>query len=451
MKFFSSFLAVLLTCGSVQATDTLPYSTRTHPYNGFWTTPSGDIRTVGMAGATIGLADTFIATQDNPAGLAMTLDGADFNLTSNQFYDGYAQNYNESLGAFNIGLAVNQYPWGWSFGYSSNPTEGQTYMVPGFPVDPANVLLANRELKFAIARVFFENRLSIGAKAAIAQASSYMTFITQPQLNVANTTYGLSGSIGASFQVVPHVLIGLSYHPSQSFIIDPNANPSSTLHNFVQSIYIPSRFGFGVGWIPNRFFRADLTTLVFGSTPNTALLKDDVTLIGQTTTVQPRLGMAYQIFDYRQLRGTLFGGFYYDPSRIQGTSNRLHATAGVEIKPWIFSFGAGIDAANQYRNYIVSVGIDIIKTFEESDIIPPLWHPPYRGVFPKPTRYSDEGLARPLVKDWAAQHRTNMDPIEIGKQIPKKIEEKAKEFGEAVGKGFQVEDPKKKKRKKHRH
>ena len=71
-----------LRMGSLHA-DPLPYTVRTQPYNAWPTTVRGDIRTVGMAGASVGLGDTFIASTANPAGPAMTLQGADLSYTSN--------------------------------------------------------------------------------------------------------------------------------------------------------------------------------------------------------------------------------------------------------------------------------------------------------------------------------------------------------------------------------
>src|SRR4051812_35982784 len=87
------------------AIDTLPYATRTHSYNGWSTTPQGDLRTVGMAGATIGLADSFMAASGNPAGLAMTLKDGDSTFSSNSFQDGNKQSFDSIMSANNVGAA----------------------------------------------------------------------------------------------------------------------------------------------------------------------------------------------------------------------------------------------------------------------------------------------------------------------------------------------------------
>src|SRR3954465_6490571 len=108
---------------SARALDLLPYSTRTHTYSAWSTAARGDLRTVGMSGATVGLADTFIAALDNPAGLAMTLNGIDANFTTNFVYDGNIQSFDKSKGFYDFGIASDSYPWGFSIGLVSNAHE----------------------------------------------------------------------------------------------------------------------------------------------------------------------------------------------------------------------------------------------------------------------------------------------------------------------------------------
>src|SRR5690349_14222379 len=85
--------------------DTFPtYQTRTRPYDGWTTGVRGDLRTVGMSGATLGLAETFIASLSNPAGLAMTLNGADVNFATNTTYDGVIQP--TAIQSYSLGIAL---------------------------------------------------------------------------------------------------------------------------------------------------------------------------------------------------------------------------------------------------------------------------------------------------------------------------------------------------------
>ena len=84
------------------AQSTLPYSTRTLSFSGLGTTVHGDLRTVGMGGASAGLADTFAAALDNPAGLAMTVGIGDIHFATDSIADGNIQtrrhaDYDEEL------------------------------------------------------------------------------------------------------------------------------------------------------------------------------------------------------------------------------------------------------------------------------------------------------------------------------------------------------------------
>ena len=116
---------------------------------------------------------------------------------------------------------------------------------------------------------------------------------------------------------------------------------------------------------------------------------------------------------------------------MQSLANRFHATAGIELKPWVFSLGWGLDSAPNFQNYIVSAGIDLFKVMEKLDIIPTPYHAPRAGVFPKVNYLSDEGLARPLVKEWVSKG-PSIDPIDIGLNIPKKVQNKVKDVGKGV-------------------
>src|SRR5690606_250904 len=77
--------------------DPLPYGTRTRPYSGYLEGATGDVQTIGMAGATVGLGDTLVGALDNPAGLALTLDSTGALYSQNSISDKTIQNPNERL------------------------------------------------------------------------------------------------------------------------------------------------------------------------------------------------------------------------------------------------------------------------------------------------------------------------------------------------------------------
>jgi hypothetical protein len=426
-----SVLSISLFLNSAFALDVLPLPFRAHSYSAYSTGVRGDLRTVGMAGATVGLADTFNAALDNPAGLAMTLNGADLNIASNQIYDGYIQDINFPIKLNDFGLAVNAYPWGFSFGYVQPSIEGQLYGLALSPTVPTNVTVAVRELHFSVARLFFDNKLSVGGSMFLGQAEDLLESSTA-SYSFGYHPFAIGASLGISYQPVPHILVGMSYQLPMHYGIDTLANPTPVYPNFFQSVDVPARLGFGAGWIPNRFFRADFTTFLVGNSPGCALLANDNVLVGQAITLQPRIGGAFNFLDYKELQSTLFLGSYYEVSRIQDVPNRFHGTGSIEVKPWVLNLGLGIDIADSYRNYLVSIGVDAIKIMEKLELIPKLWHPAPVGAFPRIVAFSDEGLPRPLVEEWNPHQ--DIDPIKLGLSIPKRVEKKAEQIGQSVKK-----------------
>lgn len=411
------------------AADLLPYSTRTRPYNLWMPTTQGDIRTVGMSGATIGLADGFIAASENPAGLAMTINGVDLNLAADLINDGNIQNFSSPMYAANIGSALSLYPWGLGLGYIRPTGEGQTYSVSTAPNDPAKISVTNQEFYISVAHLFFKNKLSLGASLILGQTTWDFENPTFGHLNTSAFTWG--GNFGAQIQLPARFLIGLSYRmPMHYSVNNPPVSPG--LPGFVQYAETPTRMGIGAGWIPNRFFKVDFTTFVVSPTSNTALLSDDSQIVGQNWTVEPRVGISYHFIDFPAFKSKLYLGASYEISRIDGLRNRVHGSGGLEINPWIFATGAAIDLSASYRNFIIFIGIDVIKTLETLDFIPPLWHPKPAGFFPSPTFLSDEGVARPLVNHW--RPHPDVDPIQASLEMPERIGKKAAEIGEDLSK-----------------
>src|SRR3712207_1459257 len=104
MPFLLSFIFMICMgfASAWSAETTLPYRNRIHGYSGWSTTIRGDIRTIGMSGAVTGLADSFIASGENPAGLAMTLDKVAAQITGNRIYDSDIQDYTKPINTYNL-------------------------------------------------------------------------------------------------------------------------------------------------------------------------------------------------------------------------------------------------------------------------------------------------------------------------------------------------------------
>ncbi|HUP57953.1 MAG TPA: hypothetical protein VM598_10910, partial [Bdellovibrionota bacterium] len=333
MKAVSALALLALLAMPVASAEELPYSTRSRPFTGWSSTARGDIRTVGMAGATVGLADTFLATGSNPAGLAMTLGGADLTFASNTVHDSHIQSFEETIASNSYGTALSGYPWGIGFGYRSPYGEGAPYTVGGTPVLPK---ISTRMAELSIARVF-ENTVSLGVGISLGQGE--IEIDDTRGNSSAYHSYAVGANFGIMFQLPNRFLLAGSHSTPMKFSAATADNPSPIIAGFYQPIEMPSRSTLGLGWIPNRFFRADFDLAYIGSTPTTALIRDETALVGENGVYIPRLGAAYTFIDYKELHGTVFGGTYFETAREESTSNRIHVTSGIEIKPWVLTIG----------------------------------------------------------------------------------------------------------------
>jgi hypothetical protein len=408
---FLTQLSILLLAAPSALAAPLPYATRTHGYAGWSTSARGDIRTVGMGGGAVGLADTFLAAVDNPAGLAMTLNTGDLNYSGNQIRDGYIQDPGSPLALGNFGVALAPYPWGFSAGYGTTYREGLD--------DDTNIQV--REFRLSAARVFEmgheENRLSIGL-------SLIMGVSDQTLGGVTDHTGSLGTLVSGMYQLPHRYLLAVSYRPPMRYAHGTTSmTEPAALPGFFQPLNVPGKFEAGLGWIPNRFAAINFGLGVVGTSDNTALFRDDSIRAGQDVTLQPKLGASYVLAEYRHFKTTVFAGGYFESTRIEGAYNRLHGTAGIEAKLLFFTIGAGKDVSAHYQNQLVSIGLDPFKLMEMLEIIPKAWRPPSGGILPNPFRYTDEGLARPLVHNWKPRG-PDMDPIKVGLDIPSKIEKK---------------------------
>lgn len=404
---------------------------------------------MGMGGATVGLGDSFLSSAENPSGMAMTLDNADLNFSSNEVRDASVQNYSNPLLLNNYGLAMNLYPWGLSAGYVTTYREGQGYLLPSNPAVPTKLGIQVTEFRLAAARLFEiqDHFFSLGVGLNFGTAEETL------DTSVGQSS-ALGMTVGGMYQLPHRVLIGISYRPEMRYgaPVSPSAITASILPGFYQGIHVPGRFDVGLGWIPNRFFRGSASLGFIGEASGAALLRDEQIQTGGSLTIQPKAGMAYTFIDYRSSHAVMYGGSYLESSRIQGQASRLHATLGVEGRLWFLTAGIGTDISANYLNNTVAVGIDAIHLLEILDLIPRTWHAPYGGFFPDPFHMSDVGLARPLVKDWHSRGPA-MNPIQIGLDIPARAQRKFEELKEQLEGTAPIKtkkSPKKKTKKKRK-
>lgn len=420
--FFYMFLTLCFGLSTkTHAAGELPYTVRSNPYSGFATTVHGDIRTVGMAGATMGLSDSFIASADNPAGLAMSLGSAEVVFNSNWYKDNRIQDYDTAINTLHFGAAASPYPFGFSLGFFTPYRESQEYTIPGASNTAATLTADIKEFRLSAAKVFWDNKIAVGGSIIFGSSvTEYAPTLGGGDYSSYANSLGLA--LGTSIQFPKHFLAGFSYTTPMYYSGDPNQSPPG-ISGFFQPIKVPFKLGFGGGWMPNRFFTADASIFFIGATPGAALLSNDSTTTPDKVTFHPRVGAGYQFADFKDFEGHAYIGAYYESVRFLSGADRMHLTWGIRTKPWIFMFSYGMDVGAGYMNYIVSSGVDLIKVMEKLDLIPKAWRPPYEGAFPRITRISDSGMPRPMVKNWK-QQGPEIDPIAVGLDLPNRIEQK---------------------------
>lgn len=394
----------------------LPYTTRTHQYSAWGTTVQGDIETVGMAGAMVGLASSRLGSVDNPAGLPLTLDSTGIQITGNSVQDGYLQSYASPITSSTTVITFCPYPWGASFATFSPQQEGDVYQVGG---TGEALEVKTREYHLSFANLFFGDHLSLGLSFIVGENDQ--TFTMSDGGSITRTAWGYGANIGALYTLPDRFFLGMSFTPPIHYAMDSEGDINPAIAGFFQDASSPYRLGLGVGWMPNRLFSASADLYIFGPTPNTALLSDDSTLVGVNTTLQPRLGFSYRMMEYKNLTVNLEAGSYLEVMRTEDDATRLHGTIGIEIKPWIFNLGWGLDEARYYQNFIYSAGVDVGRLLKKLDMIPK--DPPYPkgGTLPDPSRLSEEGLPHALNSQWKQR---DDGAISVGLKMPGKIRDR---------------------------
>lgn len=407
-----------------RAESLLPYSVRTRGYSAWDSTVRGDLRTIGMAGAMVGLADSRIGAVDNPAGLGMTIDSTGLQISGSRVRDGYVQAFAEPIETQAVMATWGCYPWGLSFTAWSPQSEGDAYRLtaPSGTESFNRLNNSTREYRLSGSRVLLDDRLSLGLTLILGQNRQEI----RPEGGAggdARSAWAVGAGAGALYQLPNRVLIGASYTPPLRYAMDTASSPAATelgLPGFFQAAYSPFRLGLGAGWIPNRFFRLGAALYVIGSVPDTALLSNEGRKVGDSVSAQPRVGFSYLAVEYKELTVEVSAGGYVEGMRVVDVPARIHGTVGLEINPWIFSFGWGLDHSRFYRNYIVSAGIDVAKVLRKLNLIPPEKRHPFVGLLPNPLHLSDEGLPRALVRNWKPDAPAP-NVIDVGLEMPGKV------------------------------
>jgi len=400
------------------ASPAFPYSTRTRSYSGWNSTIQGDVTGLGMGGATVAIPSSISAAQINPAGFAMVTASVSAQILSNTIDDRHIQSSENRYDTNQWGLSVNPPPWGLGILYYSPTTENGNYQSPttGKDIDAA---VSVREVRFAVAHAFLDHQLSLGLSLGVAKAIR--------QLGQYNyNSIAIDSEFGALYLMPHHFILGASYIPQNTMNASGDVYAQNDMPGFNQAIITPAQVSAGVAWQPNRFFKTGFSLTYISSTVNTALLSDQNKIVGAISVIEPRLGANYVFAEFKNIKIEYAIGTYFEPSRITGDSNRMHGTMGLEIEPWFMNVGLGFDVADDYKNVLMSISLDIVRAARAFELIPKDPVSPYHGYFPPIFTVKAEGLPQGMTE---GEHN-NTPPIslenveKIISDVPEKIREK---------------------------
>ena len=415
----SALLAWLAAPSAFSAT-ALPYPTRTKDYSGWSPGIQSDTNTTGMAGATVALPSSISSAESNPAGFAMETGSLSAQINRISVIDKRVQPDGQPIESNQWGLGVSPPPWGFSLSYYSPMTEAGTYVSPNTGRE-IKTEASLKEFRLTAARSFFEDHLAIGVSAELVKAVREIG-------SVSYDSYTPSYRIGALYRIRNHIVLGASYSPPLSIGPASDNVPQADMPGFNRAMLRPSEINLGIGWVPNRFFKTGFSLSRIGTTDNTALLADQSTATGTTPTLIPRAGASYILAQYTNFQSELAVGTYFATSRLHGKPSRWHATMGWEANPGFINLGVGFDLSQDYRNIMIGIGIDLVRTLRTFKIIPRDPTPPLNGVFPRPTTISADGLPDALTRgeEKSTSPPTLKDVKQIIKEVPKNIADKVK-------------------------
>lgn len=396
----------------------LPYSTRTRPYNGWQPAVRGDLASVGMSGSGVGVPFGVSTSDMNPAGHALTMPSVHMQFNPTSRIDEETLRHDGSVEEAQWGLAISAPPWGGGLSYYTQMTEEGMFTSTGSS-DPFWAHVAVKELRLTVARTFLEDRLSLGVAASLYQG-------VRRSNGFGFDSSAWSYRVGCLYRLQSDWIIGFAYSPRVELPAGEATSDQSALPGFNQAILVPSVWAAGLGYYPHRFLRFGMSVHGVADEEGGALLADESVSVGRRFTLQPRLGARYTMGEFENLRVELAVGAYLEISRMSDKSDRLHGTASVEVNPWFLNTGVGIDLSRNYRNLMVSVGVDVIRLSRQLGVIPKEKVKPLERFWP-PLRYdSAEGLPTPMTRGDtnAQQANTSLSDVqEIIEKIPQRVEE----------------------------
>jgi hypothetical protein len=345
-----------------------------------------------MAGALTGLADSYYGAMINPAGSALTLNRVDLDLSKFTISDQITMAPGQVLSGNTIGIAVPLKEMGVSLGYTT------PYLVTNATGNTARL----SDYRMSFSKSFFENHLSFGLGLVF------------DQISVNSISLGQVGyTLGTLYRFPNRFFLGATYNTPMLF------GPDS--QNEVFSL--PRSATLGLGWIPNRLFRAGFSLEWVGAENNTYLYHQPTQATGQYSTVQVHLGTTYEFLSTHSLRMILYSGTYLEALRTS-ISYRPHLTTGLEVRPWFIHAAFIIDVADQYQNTLFNIGLDVKDALNRLNVLPREVSAPPAGFLPPPFETNEDWLPQKLQDHpETAFHGVQPDADVYQKLIKKEIDQ----------------------------
>lgn len=366
-------------------------------YDAFTKSVTGSARTVALGGAIAADPDGYEAVFVNPAGLSgMVGTGIDFGSDGNTV-DNFVVDLNDPKSrSLNIPIKYSYYGarwvgerWGFGmaaqtpFSFDDEFSGTSRVLRKGLVTTVTNAdsnLIKNSAATYtlAVARSFWDGTAGAGVSLDYTRATERYEFI--PVVSPSSTAItreqsgtAVTANLGLLWQPRRWLRAGLVYKSGFEIGFSPTLNRGlpNRLTPF-RDLKTPDRLTLGLRLAPRDdlhvFLQGRVTkgmndTFIVGSGifPNSpgAVIES-----GRQTTLEGGWGVEYIVYDKDDLGFKLWGGGYLEDANIQGGYSRYHRTAGFAFSPWFISLNMAVDDAELYNNFVVGLGVDLLKAAE---------------------------------------------------------------------------------------
>ncbi|MFI5349333.1 MAG: hypothetical protein ACHQ2Z_07300 [Elusimicrobiota bacterium] len=361
-------------------------------YDVFPTAAIGTARTVALGGATSAVdPDGYEAVFANPAGMSgMAGKGLDFGSDSNHV-DNYVVDLNDpkarslddpiqySYGGvryvtnsgWGLGAAVST-PFNYddSFSGTTKIVKGQSTFVG--TADENDVHTVGSSYAVGAGKSFLDGRFGFGADVNYTQAKTNYSFTPVTSTVAAFGRSASADAWSADFGVLvrPYrwLRLGALYKMGYRVPLGSNNTGLPVAFNAFRDLKTPDRLLFGLRLAPVEYLRIFLQgRFIFGMNGTVITGSDsfpgttgNTVAYGRITTLDGACGIEYVPYDVDDLTVRLRAGGYVENTGVVGGYVRYHRTAGFAFEPWFFNLSMAIDEADNYNNFVVGVGVDIL-------------------------------------------------------------------------------------------